>query len=162
MELTVKRQLLKMNHQTYMKLALKEAKQAYQKQEIPIGAILVCHDKIIASAQNSCESDHSPLGHAELKVIKEATEKQGDWRLTDHTLYVTLEPCPMCLGALFQARLKTVVFGCPDTKREKSTAFPSLKGKTQLSDNNHNLEIIENVLQTECSQLLKDFFKERR
>lgn len=150
----------------FMSVALNEAHKAFDKNEVPIGAILVKDDVILARAHNLCESKSNPLKHAELQVIEKATTKLGNWRLNDCTLYVTLEPCPMCLGALFQARLGKVVFGCEDHKRARQqsseSVFLSLSNRSSLIDNNHKLQIEGAVCRDECAKLLKDFFKARR
>jgi tRNA(adenine34) deaminase len=154
-----------------MSLALTESQKAFDKGEVPIGCVVVCDDKIIAQAHNTCETDQDALAHAELKAIREASRVKGNWRLNDCTLYVTLEPCPMCLGALFQARVGRLVFGCYDDKRRNEAPrptcgergiFPSLHGSTVLTDNNHTIEIIGGVMEEECAEILKSFFKLRR
>jgi len=147
-----------------MQLALEQAQKAFDKDEVPIGTVIVKDDEVIALASNSCEFDKTPLHHAELKAIKLAAEKLGNWRLADCDLYVTLEPCPMCLGALFQARIRSLYIGCFDDKREnpKLSFFPSLKNQNQIIDNNHTIKIYSGIFETECSVLLKDFFKKKR
>ena len=151
--------------------ALKEAHLAFEQGEIPIGAILVKDNQVIAKAHNTREQDPSPLNHAEIKVIQEVAKQKGDWRLNDFDLYVTTEPCPMCLGALFQARVGCLFVGCLDPKREsqnKGNIFPSLKsicnehGYGELTSNNHMLKIQTGVLAEESAQILKDFFNQRR
>lgn len=147
-----------------MKMALNQAQKAFDQGETPIGCVLVENDKVISASFNTREKDKSPLAHAEIKALLLATENKGDWRLNEATIYVTLEPCPMCLGAILQARVKNLVFGCADEKRQiaKDTIFPSLKHKTQLTDNNHTLNIMGGILETDTSQLIRDFFKKRR
>lgn len=146
----------------YMQAALEQAQKACDSGEVPIGAVIVSNNEIIAKAYNTCETDKSPLQHAELKALHQAAQSKNNWRLNDCDLYVTLEPCPMCLGALFQARIQNLFIGCFDHKRAASPHFPSLKGQAKLTDNNHNLEIHSGILESECSQILKDFFKSRR
>lgn len=148
-----------------MQLALTEAKKAAINGEIPIGAVVVQDGHVIALAHNLCEETRDPTGHAEMLAIRAATKKLNDWRLTDCTLCVTTEPCPMCLGALFQARVDQLYFGCPDPKRAfggKLSAFPTLQNVSELTDNNHTLKITGGILKTECADLLKIFFKSRR
>lgn len=154
--------------------ALDEARLAFDAEEIPVGAVLVCDGEILARAHNTREHDKNPLLHAELKVLQAAAQIRGDWRLSDCELYVTLEPCPMCLGALFQARVGRLVFGCSDEKRSRLVAstehnvFPSLDEQLSkgspiiLTSNNHNIEIHGGILQEEASALLRLFFKQRR
>ncbi|OGP07827.1 MAG: hypothetical protein A2048_04435 [Deltaproteobacteria bacterium GWA2_45_12] len=111
----------KPRHEFFMQQALKEAQKAFDAGEIPIGAVLVEDGKIIARAYNTRQKTRNPLHHAEMIVLTKAGKKKKDWRLTNTTLYVTLEPCPMCLGALLQARVGTLVFGCADPKRQSDT-----------------------------------------
>lgn len=149
-----------------MQQALEEANLSATAGEIPIGAVLVKDGQIIARAHNTRETSFNPLHHAEILVLEEAGQKLGNWRLNDCTLYVTVEPCPMCLGALLQARVGKLVFGCSDPKRENPSPngyqFPSLKNENRVNGNNHTLEITGGILGTECANLLKDFFKKRR
>lgn len=154
-----------MNDDHFMKVALEEARRAMIDGEIPIGAVIVADGKVIARAHNRRESSKNPLEHAEMCLLQESGRQTGDWRLAGTTLYVTLEPCPMCLGALFQARVERLVFGCGDPKREGDKYFPSLVGAIHLQkiqSNNHTLSITGGILKEECSQLLKDFFKRCR
>lgn len=146
----------------FMHQALEEAQKARQKNEVPIGAVIVCENQVIARAFNTCEQQKNPLVHAEMVVIQNAAQFKNNWRLNDCDLYVTLEPCPMCLGALFQARIRALYFGACDDKRIANPVFPSLKSVTSLNDNNHNLLIQGGILEQECATLLKDFFKEKR
>lgn len=161
--------LFNMHDVYFMQIALEEARQAAEEGEAPIGALLVYEGKILARAHNIRESSRNPLDHAELRLLQEIGQKTGNWRLTGTTLYVTLEPCPMCLGALLQARVGRLVFGCGDPKREGDDYFPSLSqrvdessGQQILKSNNHTLSITGGILKEECSQLLKDFFKQCR
>ncbi len=121
---------------------------------------------IIAEAFNSRETDHNPLHHAEIKAITLAGQIKHNWRLVDCEMYVTLEPCPMCLGALLQARLARVVFGAFDSKRLPTDYFPSLTQSEhsvlKLNSNNHQIEVMGGVLKEDCSQILKDFFVAKR
>lgn len=150
-----------MNDSDWMQAALKEAKKAVEASEVPIGAVLVKDDAVLARAFNTREKSHNPLHHAEILVLEEAAKKSGNWRLEGCTLYVTLEPCPMCLGALLQARVPRLVYGCTDPNRDFST-FPSMRNKTDISGNNHVVQITGGVLKEECSAQLKEFFKSIR
>lgn len=146
---------------SFMQEAIVEARLAAEAGEVPIGAVLVCQDQIIARAHNTREESKNPLHHAEILVLEAGAKKIGDWRLEKTVLYVTLEPCPMCLGALLQARVSRLVYGCADPNR-KDSFFPSLEGKTEIAGNNHLLKIMGGVLQDECGRLLKEFFKSCR
>lgn len=148
-----------MTDQKYMELALQEAKKAYELREIPIGAVLVCDDEIVATAHNFRELGHDATAHAELMVIQEACQKLGRWRLSDCTLYVTIEPCPMCAGAIVNSRIKRVVYGSYDIK---GGAVESLFNVLSHPKLNHQPEVVSGVMQKECSQIMKDFFKMRR
>lgn len=146
----------------FMQQALEQARIAEANNEVPIGAIIVQDQTIIVKKHNQCEHQANPLHHAEILSLNEAAQKLNRWRLNDCTLYVTLEPCPMCLGALMQARIKRVVFGCYDHKRSDTSFFRTLKNQQSLHDNNHELKIEAQCLEQECSQILKEFFKKRR
>lgn len=143
----------------WMREALKEARKALQKQEVPVGAVVVHQGQIIARAHNLKESMKSPLGHAEVIALHRASQKLGAWRLSDCTLYVTLEPCLMCAGVLYQARIERVVFG---TKDPKAGALGSVYSIHQDLRLNHRYEALDGPLHHECSQILKDFFKSMR
>lgn len=145
--------------ETFMNLAIAEAQKAEKINEVPIGAIIVCDNQVIASGHNVRETTQAALSHAELIVINKANKVLNNWRLEDCTLYVTLEPCPMCAGAMIQSRLKRVVFGAFDPKAGCGGSLLNL-----LSDNpfNHEVEIRSGVLEEECSKLLTDFFKKLR
>jgi tRNA(adenine34) deaminase len=142
----------------FMRLALQEADKARFKGEVPIGAVIVREGQVIAAAHNLRESAHNPVAHAELLAIQKASEALGAWRLTGTTLYVTLEPCFMCAGAIVLARIGRVVFGCRDPK---AGAYGSL---AHLNDFplNHKPEITEGVLFGECQACLQSFFRELR
>lgn len=143
----------------YMKEAILEAKKAEELGEVPIGAVIVKNEEIIARAYNLRESLKNPIAHAEILAIQEASKRINDWRLYDCTLYVTLEPCQMCAGALIQSRIKQVVFGTNDPKAGCAGTLLNL-----LQDNrfNHKVEIVKGILENECSNLLKDFFRNIR
>ena len=143
----------------WMGQALELAKQAAEKGEVPVGAILVSNGVRIAEASNRREQSGSPIAHAEMLVIQAASEKIGNWRFVDTTLYVTLEPCPMCAGAIVLARIPKVVYGAPDPK---SGAAGTLYNILQDERLNHRVELVSGVLADESSALLKSFFQERR
>lgn len=142
----------------YMNLALKEAKKAYKKLEVPIGAVIVKDGKIIARAHNLREKKQSSLAHAEILAIKEACEKLESWRLDGAELYVTLEPCAMCAGAITQARIKKVYFGAKD---EKNGCVGSIANIFDDIKTTHKVEY-EYIENKECSDILSNFFKELR
>ncbi len=142
----------------YMNLALKEAKKAYKKLEVPIGAVIVKDGKIIARAHNLREKKQSSLAHAEILAIKKACEKLESWRLDGAELYVTLEPCAMCAGAITQARIKKVYFGAKD---EKNGCVGSIANIFDDIKTTHKVEY-EYIENKECSDILSNFFKELR
>lgn len=143
----------------FMKEALQEAEKAQLIGEVPIGAIIVYEGKIVARAHNLRETTGDPTGHAEILAIRKAADLKNHWRLTNMTLYVTLEPCPMCAGAIIQARIKRLVFGASDPK---AGATGSLMNLVQDERLNHRVEVTSGILGTECGKILKDFFRERR
>ena len=143
----------------WMGQALELARQAGEKGEVPVGAILVSDDVLIAEASNLREQCGSPIAHAEMLVIQAASEKIGNWRFVDTTLYVTLEPCPMCAGAIVLARIPKVVYGTTDPK---SGAAGTLYNILQDERLNHRVELVSGVLADESSALLKSFFQQRR
>ncbi len=144
--------------QKYMKAALRLAEKAAALGEVPVGAVVVYQDRIIGRGYNRREIDQSSLAHAELIAIRKACKKIGSWRLEDCTLYVTLEPCPMCCGAIINSRIPQVIFGAKDPKGG------AMGGVTDLTDHpwNHHPEILGGIMEQECSALLKDFFKNLR
>ena len=143
----------------YMMEALKEAELARLEDEVPIGCVIVKDDQIIARSHNQRDKSHNPLGHAETLAIKEASEVLGDWQLVDCELYVTIEPCIMCSGAIIQSRIKRVVYGAPDIK---GGAFGSSINILEASNINHHPEVIKGVLENECSSIIKNYFKSKR
>jgi len=143
----------------FMKQALEEAQQAALLGEVPIGAVLVYEGKIIARAHNLRETTQNATTHAELLVIQEACKKIGSWRLEDTTLYVTLEPCPMCAGAILQSRVPRVVYGARD---QKAGCVDSLYQLLNDERFNHECDVTEGILAEECGQILTDFFKALR
>ena len=140
----------------YMKEAMKQARKAYALREVPIGCIIVYQDKIIGRGYNRRTIDKNTLAHAELQAIRKASRKMNDWRLEDCTLYVTLEPCQMCSGAIVQSRIKRVVVGCMNPK---AGCAGSIFNLLQVPQFNHQVELTTGVLGEECSQMLKTFLK---
>ena len=143
----------------YMKEALNQAKKAYDLDETPIGCVIVHEGKIIARGYNRRNTDKSPLAHAEIAAIKKASKKLGDWRLEECTLYVTLEPCQMCAGAIIQARIPCVVVGCMNPK---AGCAGSVLNLLDVQAFNHQAELRTGVLEEECSEMMKRFFRELR
>ena len=142
-----------------MKAALREAKKAYKLDEVPIGCVIVQNEKIIARGYNRRNTDKNTLAHAELSAIKKASKKTGDWRLEDCTMYVTLEPCQMCAGAIVQSRLRKVVIG---SMNPKAGCAGSVINLLQMKQFNHQVEMATGVLEEECSTMLSGFFQELR
>ena len=145
--------------ESFMKQAVKQAKKAYDKLETPIGCVIVHEDKIIARGYNKRNMKKNTLAHAEILAINKASKVLGDWRLEDCTMYVTLEPCPMCAGAIVQARIPRVVIGSMNPKA--GCAGPVLN-LLQQDGLNHQVEITKGVLAEECSGLMTSFFRELR
>lgn len=143
----------------YMKEAIKQAKKAAEIGEVPIGCIIVKDGRIIARGYNRRNKDHSTLSHAEIRAIKKASKVLNDWRLSDCTLYVTLEPCQMCAGAIVQARIPRVVLGCMNPK---AGCGGSILNILQMKEFNHQVEVKRGVLEKECSEVLSGFFKSLR
>lgn len=143
----------------FMKEALKQAKKAEKIGEVPIGCVIVLNGQIIARGYNRRNTDKTTLAHAELAAIKKASKAVGDWRLEDCTLYVTLEPCQMCAGAIVQARMKRVVAGAMNPK---AGCAGSILNLLQVERFNHQVEFEHGVLEEECSKVLQNFFKELR
>lgn len=143
----------------FLKEALKEAEKAYKKGEIPVGAVIVVDGNIIARAHNQKEITFDPTAHAEVLAIREASKILGAWRLTEASLYVTKEPCIMCSGAIVNARIKRVVYGCDDPKAGGAVSLYRILQDRRL---NHRVELKTGVLEEECRKILQDFFKELR
>lgn len=143
----------------WMRAALDQARQAFEQGEVPIGAVIVHNDRIIAAAGNQREQLRDPTAHAEMIAITQAAEALNSWRLLDCTLYVTLEPCPMCAGAIVQARIPTVVYGTTD---EKAGACHTLYQITNDSRLNHRSTVLGGVLREECRDILREFFAIQR
>lgn len=143
----------------YMKEALKQAKKAYALGEVPIGCVIVYEGKIIGRGYNRRNTDKNTLAHAEITAINRASKKIGDWRLEGCTLYVTLEPCQMCAGAIVQARIPRVVIG---SRNPKAGCAGSILNLFDVPAFNHQVELTEGVLEEECAAMLSDFFRELR
>lgn len=144
---------------TFMAEAIEEARLGAQRGEVPIGAVLVCGDQIIARAHNLREQNHDATAHAEILVIRQAGALRGGWRLSDCTLYVTVEPCPMCAGALVQARIQRVVFGARDPKGWADLHLEQVVSNPGL---NHRMSVTAGVLASECALVIRTFFRARR
>ncbi len=143
----------------FMRLALEEAEIAFEEGEVPVGAVLVKSDKVIAKSHNQRETSKDPTGHAEIIALRHGSRENNNWRLTDATLYVTKEPCIMCAGAMVNARLGRLVYGCRD---EKGGAVDSLYHILSDKRLNHQVEAVSSVLEEECAEILKRFFQNRR
>ncbi len=143
----------------YMRAAIREAKKAAALGEVPIGCVIVYQNKIIGRGYNRRNTDKSTLAHAEITAIRRASRKMGDWRLENCTLYVTLEPCQMCAGAIVQARIKRVVMACMNPK---AGCAGSILNILEMPQFNHQVEVTRGILEEECSFLLKNFFKALR
>lgn len=141
--------------ETYMRMALEEARKADECGDVPIGAVLVCDGAVVSRAYNRREIDHDPTAHAELVAIRDGARALGRWRLTDCTVYVTLEPCPMCAGAMHQARVERLVFGAFDPKAGAVGSLYDLSDDERL---NHRFDVTSGVLAEESSAMLKEFF----
>jgi tRNA(adenine34) deaminase len=148
-----------LNDEKYMRLAIDEALKAKDKLEVPIGAVIVQNDEVVASAYNLRETEQRSVAHAELLAIDEACKKLRTWRLEDATLYVTLEPCPMCAGAIVLSRVKRVVFGAYDPK---GGCAGTLLNLLEFEKFNHQAEVVGGMLEEECGSLLTTFFRELR
>ncbi len=139
--------------------AVKEARRAAAKGEVPVGAVVVKEGRVLARAHNLRERLGDPTAHAEMIALREAAVLLGDWRLSDCTLYVTIEPCPMCAGAAIQARLKRLVYGAPDPKGGAVESCVSLLGVDAF---NHRVEVVGGVLRDTCAEVIQDFFRKLR
>ena len=146
-------------HEHFMRLALQEAQQAAEEGEVPIGAVIVHGDQLVAAAHNQREQLRDPTAHAEMIAITQAAEALGSWRLVDCTLYVTLEPCPMCAGALVLARVQRLVYGPQDPRAGAALSLYNIAQDPRL---NHQLEVVPGVLEDGGAALLTDFFEGRR
>ncbi|MGV8083836.1 MAG: tRNA adenosine(34) deaminase TadA [Coriobacteriia bacterium] len=142
--------------EVFMAMALDEARRAAEIGEVPIGAVVVCDGAVVASAGNRRETDFDPTAHAEMSAIREAAQRLERWRLSDCTVYVTLEPCPMCAGAMHQARIERCVYGATDPKAGALGTLYDLSNDERL---NHRFEVTPGVLAEESAALLQDFFR---
>ena len=143
----------------FMAIALEEARRAMDDGEVPVGAVMVYGGEVIARAHNRREGFQDPTAHAEMLVLREAARKLGRWRLTGATLYVTLEPCAMCAGALVLARIDRLVYGCDDPKAGACGSLFDIVREPRL---NHRMEVLSRVSEEECRSVLKEFFESRR
>lgn len=143
----------------FMKAAMREAKKAWKLDEVPIGCVIVYEGKIIARGYNRRNTDKNTLSHAELNAIRKASKKLGDWRLEGCTIYITLEPCQMCSGAIVQARITRAVIG---SMNAKAGCAGSVLNILEMPEFNHQVDVTRGVLQEECSQMLSEFFRELR
>ena len=146
-------------HEKYMKEAIHQARKACALNEVPIGCVIVYEDKIIARGYNRRNTDSNTLSHAELNAIRKASKKLGDWRLEDCTMYITLEPCQMCAGAIVQARISNVVIGSMNAKAGCAGSVLNLLNMVEF---NHQVDVTYGVMEEECSTMLSGFFKELR
>ena len=147
------------DQERFMKEAIRQAKKAEALEEVPIGCVIVYEGKIIARGYNRRNTDKNTLSHAELNAIRKASRKLGDWRLEGCTMYVTLEPCQMCSGAIVQSRMTRVVVGCMNPK---AGCAGSILNLLDMPEFNHQVELTTGVMEEECSQMMKSFFKELR
>ena len=143
----------------YMKEAIRQAKKAYAIGEVPIGCVIVYQDKIVGRGYNRRMTDKNSLSHAELNAIRKASGKLGDWRLDDCEMFITLEPCQMCSGAIVQSRIRKVYIG---SMNPKAGCAGSILNLLQVPQFNHQVEVEKGILEEECSQMLKQFFRELR
>jgi tRNA(adenine34) deaminase len=148
-----------MDYKDYMEEAIKEAEKAFALNEVPIGCIIVYKNQIIGRACNMRNTKKSTLAHAEILAIEEATKYIGDWRLEECHMYITLEPCPMCAGAIVQARIPKVILGAKNLKSGSAGSIINILDENKF---NHQVELIEGVLEEKCSSLLKEFFRKLR
>lgn len=146
-------------HTSFMKEAIRQAKKAAKIGEVPIGCVIVYEGKIIARGYNRRVTDKSTLSHAEINAIKKATKVLGDWRLEECTIYITLEPCQMCAGAIVQARIPSAVIGCMNAKAGCAGSIINLLDEPRF---NHQVDITYGIMESECSQMLTEFFKSLR
>lgn len=151
--------ILTKTQKKYMRAALQQAKKALLLGEVPIGCVIVYEDKIIARGYNRRNTDKNTLAHAEITAIRRASKKIGDWRLEDCILYVTLEPCQMCAGAIVQSRMDRVVIG---SMNPKAGCAGSVLNLLQISAFNHQVELVRGILEEECSTMLSEFFRKLR
>ena len=147
------------DHEHFMRIALNAARIAGENGEVPVGAVIVSGGEVIAVSGNGREEKQDPTAHAEILTIRAASERLGGWRLPGCTIYVTIEPCPMCAGAICQARIEHLVFGAPDYKAGAAGTLMDITRDPRL---NHRTEVTAGVLADECAAILKEFFSSRR
>jgi tRNA(adenine34) deaminase len=147
-----------MNHDKFMKKALKEAKKAASKGEVPVGAVVVCNGKVVGRGHNLREKTHKATAHAEILAIEMANKKLKSWRLDNCTIYVTIEPCPMCAGAIIQSRIKQLVYGASEAKAGSHHSVTNLFDQTYR----HKVDVLPGVMEKQCGDIVKDFFKKLR
>lgn len=148
-----------MDDAKFMKEALKQARKAYKQEEVPIGCVIVQDNKIIARAYNKRNGKKNPLAHAEIIAINKASKTTGDWRLENCIMYITLEPCQMCAGAIVQARIPKVVIG---TMNPKAGCAGSILNLLQVQAFNHQVELVRGIMEEECTEMMQEFFRELR
>lgn len=146
-------------YESWMREALSEARVAMHLGEVPVGAIVVCHERVVGRGHNRRRLDQDPLAHAEVVALRQAAETLGSWRLDDATLVVTLEPCVMCAGALVQSRVRQVVYGAPDPKAGAARSLYQVLDDPRMY---HRASVVAGVLQDECAALLREFFRSAR
>jgi tRNA(adenine34) deaminase len=147
------------NDYDFMTMALEEASLAYRKEEVPVGAVLVCDGRVVARAHNAPITGNDPSAHAEMLVLRQAARMAGNYRLSGSELYVTLEPCIMCAGAIIQARLARVIFGARDPKSGAVASLYEILTDKRL---NHQVAVTEGILKEECGEILSRFFQQKR
>ena len=146
-------------HDRWMRLALDEARAAFEQEEVPVGAVIVCGESVIGTGFNQRETLNDPTAHAEMIAITQAAETLGSWRLLDCTMYVTLEPCPMCAGAIVQSRIPRVVYGTTDPKGGACHTLYQITDDDRL---NHKATVLGGVMQEDCRAILQEFFRMQR
>lgn len=151
--------MIDVDHEYFMQEALVEARKALAKNEVPIGAVIVKEGQIIGRGHNLCETNNDATAHAEIVALKDAGNNLGTWRLHDSVIYVTIEPCPMCAGALINSRIETLVFGAPEPKFGSAGSQINL---LQFPGFNHQVKIIAGIKEQECQSLMRNFFKSLR
>ena len=159
MQEIIKRNSKDSEDEKYMRQAMKQAIKAYKLEEVPIGCVIVYEGKIIARAYNRRNTDKNALAHAEIEAIRKASKKMGDWRLEGCSMYVTLEPCQMCAGAIVQSRMTSVVIG---SMNKKAGCAGSVLNILEMPEFNHQVRVTRGVLENECGSMLSDFFRELR
>ncbi len=142
-----------------MKIALEQAQIAFDKDEVPVGAVIVCDGQVVSTAYNERETKHDPTAHAEIIAIRQAAKNRSNWRFDDCDIYVTKEPCPMCAGAIQQARFRRLIFGCKDAKAGYAGSVHNTPADEKLP---HKVEIISGIEEEKCRKILQDFFKNKR